>query len=93
MPKKKFFFVNVLVINKLIVGTIVIYTLFVILLLKRTPVLLLGSMLVIATIFALIPDAEAAGVIEGEFKLGEVLDESNQDGGKISWSHSKLRVV
>ena len=60
----------------MIVGTIVIYTFFVVLLLKRTPVLLLGSMLVIATVFAMIPDAEAAGVIEGEFKLGEVLDES-----------------
>jgi SSS family transporter len=74
--KKIFFFANVLEVNKLIVGTIVIYTFFVVLLLKRTPVLLLGSMLVIATVFAMIPDAEAAGVIEGEFKLGEVLDES-----------------
>jgi len=63
----------------LIVGTIVIYTFFVVLLLKRTPVLLLGSMLVIATIFAILPDAEAAGNVEagaGEFRLGEVLDES-----------------
>ena len=76
MLKKIFFFANVLEVNKLIVGTIVIYTFFVVLLLKRTPVLLLGSMLVIATVFAMIPDAEAAGVIEGEFKLGEVLDES-----------------
>ena len=76
MLTKKFFFTSELDVNKLIVGTIVIYTLFVILLLKRTPVLLLGSMLVIATIFSLVPDAEAAGVIEGEFKLGEVLDES-----------------
>jgi len=61
----------------LIVGTIVIYTFFVVLLLKRTPVLLLGSMLVIATLFAMLPDAAAdvdAGV--GEFRLGEVLDES-----------------
>ncbi|HJN20406.1 MAG TPA: sodium:solute symporter family protein [Candidatus Nitrosopelagicus sp.] len=48
-----------------------------VLLLKRTPVLLLGSMLVIATLFAMLPDAAAdvdAGV--GEFRLGEVLDES-----------------
>jgi len=61
----------------LIVGTIVIYIFFVVLLLKRTPVLLLGSMLVIATLFAMLPDAAAdvdAGV--GEFRLGEVLDES-----------------
>jgi len=69
----------VLGVNKLIVGTIVIYTFFVVLLLKRTPVLLLGSMLVIATLFAILPDAEAAGNVEagaGEFRLGEVLDES-----------------
>ena len=36
-------------------------------------------MLVIATIFAILPDAEAAGNVEagvGEFRLGEVLDES-----------------
>ena len=61
----------------MIVGTIVIYIFFVVLLLKRTPVLLLGSMLVIATLFAMLPDAAAdvdAGV--GEFRLGEVLDES-----------------
>ena len=79
MLKKIFFFTNVLGVNKLIVGTIVIYTFFVVLLLKRTPVLLLGSMLVIATIFAILPDAEAAGNVEagvGEFRLGEVLDES-----------------
>ncbi|MBU12968.1 MAG: urea active transporter, partial [Nitrosopumilales archaeon] len=72
-----FFFSNVLGVNKLIVGTIVIYIFFVVLLLKRTPVLLLGSMLVIATLFAMLPDAAAdvdAGV--GEFRLGEVLDES-----------------
>ena len=77
MPKKIFFFTTVLGVNKLIVGTIVIYTFFVVLLLKRTPVLLLGSMLVIATLFAMLPDAAAdvdAGV--GEFRLGEVLDES-----------------
>ena len=77
MPKKFFFFSNVLGVNKLIVGTIVIYIFFVVLLLKRTPVLLLGSMLVIATLFAMLPDAAAdvdAGV--GEFRLGEVLDES-----------------
>ena len=30
----------------------------------------------VSLIFAMMPDAEAAGVIEGEFKLGEVLDES-----------------
>ena len=30
----------------------------------------------VSLIFAMIPSAEAAGVIEGEFKLGEVLDES-----------------
>jgi len=73
----QFFFGNVLGVNKLIVGTIVIYTFFVVLLLKRVPVLLLGSMLVIATLFAMLPDAAAdvdAGV--GEFRLGEVLDES-----------------
>ena len=64
MLKKFFFFTNVLGVNKLIVGTIVIYTFFVVLLLKRTPVLLLGSMLVIATIFAILPDAEAAGSVE-----------------------------
>ena len=77
MPKKNFFFSIVLGVNKLIVGTIVIYIFFVVLLLKRTPVLLLGSMLVIATLFAMLPDAAAdvdAGV--GEFRLGEVLDES-----------------
>jgi len=77
VPKKIFFFSNVLGVNKLIVGTIVIYIFFVVLLLKRTPVLLLGSMLVIATLFAMLPDAAAdvdAGV--GEFRLGEVLDES-----------------
>ena len=38
--------------------------------------LLLGSLFVVSLIFAMMPDAEAAGVIEGEFKLGEVLDES-----------------
>jgi len=73
----QFFFSNVLGVNKLIVGTIVIYNFFVVLLLKRVPVLLLGSMLVIATLFAMLPDAAAdvdAGV--GEFRLGEVLDES-----------------
>ena len=73
----QFFFGNVLGVNKLIVGTIVIYNFFVVLLLKRVPVLLLGSMLVIATLFAMLPDAAAdvdAGV--GEFRLGEVLDES-----------------
>ena len=45
-------------------------------LLKRKPVLLLGSLFVVSLIFAMMPDADAAGVIEGEFKLGEVLDES-----------------
>ena len=47
-----------------------------IILLNRKPVLLLGSLFVVSLIFAMIPSAEAAGVIEGEFKLGEVLDES-----------------
>jgi len=48
-----------------------------IILLKRKPVLLLGSMFVVSLIFAMMPDATAdvdAGV--GEFRLGEVLDES-----------------
>ena len=47
-----------------------------VILLKRKPVLLLGSLFVVSLIFAMMPSAEAAGVIEGEFKLGEVLDES-----------------
>ncbi len=37
----------------------------------------------VSLIFAMMPDAEAAGVIEGEFKLGEVLDESIQP--RLSW--------
>jgi len=48
-----------------------------IILLKRKPVLLLGSLFVASLIFAMMPDAAAdvdAGV--GEFTLGEVLDES-----------------
>ena len=49
-----------------------------IILLKRKPVLLLGSLFVVSLIFAMMPDATAAapdaGV--GEFTLGEVLDES-----------------
>jgi len=48
-----------------------------IILLKRKPVLLLGSLFAVSLIFAMMPDAAAdvdAGV--GEFKLGEVLDES-----------------
>jgi len=48
-----------------------------IILLKRKPVLLLGSLFVVSLIFAMMPDAAAdvdAGV--GEFRLGEVLDES-----------------
>jgi len=49
-----------------------------IILLKRKPVLLLGSLFVVSLIFAMMPDATAAapdaGV--GEFRLGEVLDES-----------------
>jgi len=48
-----------------------------ILLLKRKPVLLLGSLFAVSLIFAMMPDATAdvdAGV--GEFRLGEVLDES-----------------
>jgi len=46
-------------------------------LLKRKPVLLLGSLFAVSLIFAMMPDATAdvdAGV--GEFRLGEVLDES-----------------
>jgi len=46
-------------------------------LLKRKPVLLLGSLFAVSLIFAMMPDAAAdvdAGV--GEFTLGEVLDES-----------------
>ena len=38
--------------------------------------LVIGSLFVFSLLFALMPDASAAGVIEGEFKLGEVLDES-----------------
>jgi len=48
-----------------------------IILLKRKPVLLLGSLFAVSLIFAMMPDATAdvdAGV--GEFTLGEVLDES-----------------
>jgi len=41
-------------------------------LLKRKPVLLLGSLFAVSLIFAMMPNADAAGVIEGEFKLGEV---------------------
>ena len=47
--------------------------------LKRKPVSLLGSMFVVSLIFALMPDAAAAGGTSagvGEFRLGEVLDES-----------------
>mgnify|MGYP003708477523 CR=1 FL=1 len=47
--------------------------------LKRKPVLLLGSMFIVSLIFALMPDAAAAGGTSagvGEFRLGEVLDES-----------------
>ena len=65
-----------LLVNKLIGGTKVKYTRFLIDLLKRKPVLIIGSLFVFSLIFALMPDASAAGVIEGEFKLGEVLDES-----------------
>lgn len=63
-------------VNKLIVGIKVKYTGFLGNLLKRKPVLVIGSLFVFSLIFALMPDASAAGVIEGEFKLGEVLDES-----------------
>ena len=48
-------------------------------LLKRKPVLVLGSLFVVSLIFALMPDAAAAGGTSagvGEFRLGEVLDES-----------------
>ena len=47
--------------------------------LKRKPVLVLGSLFVVSLIFALMPDAAAAGGTTagvGEFRLGEVLDES-----------------
>ena len=47
--------------------------------LNRKPVLLLGSMFIVSLIFALMPDAAAAGGTSagvGEFRLGEVLDES-----------------
>jgi SSS family transporter len=50
-----------------------------VLLLKRKPVFLLGSMFVVSLIFAMMPDAAAAGGTSagvGEFRLGEVLDES-----------------
>ena len=63
-------------VNKFIVGIKVKYTGFLGNLLKRKPVLVIGSLFVFSLIFALMPDASAAGVIEGEFKLGEVLDES-----------------
>ena len=63
-------------VNKLIAGIKVKYTGFLGNLLKRKPVLVIGSLFVFSLIFALMPDASAAGVIEGEFKLGEVLDES-----------------
>lgn len=58
------------------IGTRVKYSHDLVILLKRKPVLLLGSLFVVSLIFAMMPDADAAGVIEGEFKLGEVLDES-----------------
>ena len=48
-------------------------------LLKRKPVLVLGSLFLVSLIFALMPDAAAAGGTTagvGEFRLGEVLDES-----------------
>ena len=48
-------------------------------LLKRKPVLVLGSLFLVSLIFALMPDAAAAGGTSagvGEFRLGEVLDES-----------------
>jgi len=63
-------------VNKFIVGIKVKYIGFLGNLLKRKPVLVIGSLFVFSLIFALMPDASAAGVIEGEFKLGEVLDES-----------------
>jgi len=47
--------------------------------LKRKPVLVLGSLFLVSLIFALMPDAAAAGGTSagvGEFRLGEVLDES-----------------
>jgi len=66
-------------IIKYFVGTKVKYTSFVEILLKRKPVLVLGSLFVVSLIFALMPDAAAAGGTSagvGEFRLGEVLDES-----------------
>jgi len=50
-----------------------------VILLKRKPVLVLGSLFLVSLIFALMPDAAAAGGTSagvGEFRLGEVLDES-----------------
>jgi len=47
--------------------------------LKRKPVLLLGGLFVASLVFAMMPDAAAAGGTDagvGEFRLGEVLDES-----------------
>ena len=46
-----------------------------IILLKRKPVLLLGSLFAVSLIFAMMPDAAAAGGTSagvGEFRLGEV---------------------
>ena len=66
-------------VNKSVGDTRVKYTNFLIILLKRKPVLVLGSLFVVSLIFALMPDAAAAGGTSagvGEFRLGEVLDES-----------------
>ena len=66
-------------VNKLIDGTKVKYTRFLRNLLKRKPVIAIGSLFVFSLIFALMPDAAAAGGTTagvGEFRLGEVLDES-----------------
>ena len=66
-------------IIKYFVGTKVKYTSYVEFLLKRKPVLVLGSLFLVSLIFALMPDAAAAGGTTagvGEFRLGEVLDES-----------------
>jgi len=61
------------------IGTRVKYSYDLVVLLKRKPVLLLGGLFIASLVFALMPDAAAAGDIGGgvgEFRLGEVLDES-----------------
>jgi len=61
------------------IGTRVKYPKSLVFLLKRKPVLLLGGLFVASLVFAMMPDAAAAGGTDagvGEFRLGEVLDES-----------------